>query len=104
MRKINVLRKIFLILFLSFIGLISVKTIAATEMENLVVNGTQIKYRVGGADVKINKEHDATGGEFRGVWVSALTGDISGFGTESAYKRQMIDVLKNMEEEEKVIF
>lgn len=97
MRKINVLRKIFLILFLSFIGLISVKTIAATEMENLVVNGTQIKYRVGGADVKINKEHDATGGEFRGVWVSALTGDISGFGTESAYKRQMIDVLKNME-------
>lgn len=96
-----VLKNIIMILIGFLIGILSISTIsyninAASEKETIVINGNTIKYR-NGETIMINKEHDPTGGEFRGVWVSALTSDITGYVTQSAYKKQMIEVLKNME-------
>lgn len=97
MRKINILKHIFVLAIFLCLGFMSLSTIASSETETLVVNGSTIKYRTTGEAVKINKVYDPTGGEFRAVWVSALTSDISGYTTEAAYKKQMIDVIENME-------
>lgn len=102
MKTIKKLKKILMIFICLFVGIISAdiisfKITAQEQLEDLVVNGYTIKYRNTGQTVKINKEHDPSGGEFRGVWVSALTSDISGYVAKSSYQKQMIDVLKNME-------
>ena len=77
-----VLKNIIMILIGFLIGILSISTLsyninAASEKETIVINGNTIKYR-NGETIMINKEHDPTGGEFRGVWVSALTSDITG--------------------------
>ena len=97
MKKFIVFRNIFVLVVFLCLGLISLSTIASSETESIVINGSTIKYRTTGEPVKINKVHNPTGGEFRAVWVSALTSDISGYTTEVAYKKQMINVLENME-------
>ena len=97
MRKTNILKNIFILIISLCLGMASLSTIASSDKESIVINGSTIKYRTTGEVVQINKQHDPTGGEFRGVWVSALTSDISGYTTEEAYKKQMIDVLENME-------
>ena len=97
MKKIIILNKILILVICLCLGFIPLSTIATSETETLIINGSTIKYRTTGEAVKINKTYDPTGGEFRAVWVSALTSDISGYTTESAYKKQMIDVLENME-------
>ncbi len=90
MKRINKICILVLLLFLSSF----VMTNAATG--NLYVNGKKITYS-DGSDVLINTEFVTKGTEFRGVWVSPLTGDITGYSTQAQYKRQIIDVLETME-------
>ena len=93
----SVFQKTLLILFLLITIILSSSFVRADDtQEKLVVNGTEITYR-GGGYVYINKEHSSEGGEFRGVWVSPLTGDIGMYISKESYQSQMLDVIKNME-------
>ena len=99
-RFINVLTKTLLgiiVLFVITIGFNDLIKIDADEsQEIIVVNGQRISYRDGGY-VYINTEHSTKGGEFRGVWVSPLTGDIGNYVSKDSYQSQMLDVLEKME-------
>ena len=88
---------ILLIIVLVFFFTAKSITKAVEEKEVISINGTSITYRDGSGYVYINKEHSSVGGEFRGVWVSPLTGDITSYTGKEAYQSQMLDVLKNME-------
>ena len=86
-------RVIFLMLIILLLSL-TIKVNAKTE--TLKVLGDEIKY-ADGTSVYINTEYMVKDTEFRAVWVSPLTNDITGFSSESQYKRQIIEVLENME-------
>ncbi|MBO4667895.1 MAG: family 10 glycosylhydrolase [Bacilli bacterium] len=93
----SVFLKTLLILIVVLCLFVSTSKSSAKEGEEvIVINGEPISYRDGGY-VYINQEHSSAGGEFRGVWVSPLTGDISTYTQKSSYQAQMLDVLKNME-------
>ena len=47
--------------------------------------------------VTINTEYVNHGTEFRAVWVSPLTNDISAYTNQQQYKKQIIEVLEKME-------
>ena len=88
---------VIIVLFVITIGLVNyIKTTATESQEIVVVNGERISYRDGGY-VYINTEHSTKGGEFRGVWVSPLTGDIGNYVSKDSYQSQMLDVLEKME-------
>ena len=86
-------RVIFLMLIILLLSL-TIKVNAKTE--TLKVLGDEIKY-ADGTSVYINTEYMVKDTEFRAVWVSPLTNDITGFSSESQYKRQIIEVLENDE-------
>lgn len=88
-------KKILLLLLMGLLLLFIPKADAATT--RLAINGRYIFYD-NGENVMINTEYVNKGTEFRAVWVSPLTGDISGFTSEQQYKSQIINVLEMMEE------
>lgn len=87
-------KRIFILVLLVMLCSFVLSINAATG--NLYVNGRKITYS-DGSDVIINTEFITKGTEFRGVWVSPLTGDITGYSTQAQYKRQIIEVLETME-------
>ena len=94
----SVLSKALLILIVILCLFLSINQTKATEEQEIVeVNGQKISYRDGSGYVYINKNHYSTGGEFRGVWVSPLTGDIGNYISMESYKSQMLDVIHKME-------
>ena len=101
-RKVSIIKSVFIkalfILIVLFVVIICTKNTfsAEEEKEVITINGQKISYRDGGY-VYINKEHSSKGGEFRGVWVSPLTADITTYTTKEAYQTQMLSVLEKME-------
>ena len=97
-RKLKgVLIKTLLILIVTLCIVFSTFYLSATSTQEVVtVNGTKISYRDGGY-VYINSEHSSSGGEFRGVWVSPLTGDITTYTDKLSYQNQMLQVIHYME-------
>ena len=93
----SVVKMTLLILIVLIISGLSFSSIKADDNQEVIeINGQKISYRDGGY-VYINKEHSIAGGEFRGVWVSPLTGDIGNYVNKESYQSQMINVLKTME-------
>ena len=85
-----------IVLLMASIFSASSSTKGEEAQEVIEINGQKISYRDGGY-VYINKEHNSSGGEFRGVWVSPLTGDIGNYVSKDSYQSQMLDVIKKME-------
>lgn len=90
----NKFKKVLIIVLFLTLFMFIPKADAATT--NLVVNGRTISYRNGGT-VTINTEYVNHGTEFRAVWVSPLTNDISAYTNQQQYKKQIIEVLEKME-------
>ncbi len=90
----NKCKKLLLFVLLFALFLCIPKADAATT--RLLVNGSYISYK-SGENVMINTEYVNKGTEFRAVWISPLTSDISGYTNEQQYKKQMIEVLDKME-------
>ncbi len=85
-----------IIIVLCFLLLTILIPVNAISQEPLIINGKTITYK-NGEKVLINTEYVSKGTEFRGVWVSPLTNDISSYTSERQYKDQIYQVLEKMD-------
>lgn len=70
----------------------------AVWLQEYSVNGKQIKYYKSSEVVMIPTEYSQKEEEFRGVWVSALTSDVSRYTTQQAVIAELTELLDNMED------
>lgn len=89
------LKKIVIITLCALLFMIIIPINAVTQ-EPLTINGSTITYK-NGEKVLINTEYVSKGTEFRGIWVSPLTNDISGYTSIRQYKDQIYQVLEKMD-------
>ncbi len=100
-RKANISCSFFskiMIVFLFFIFInFSVSHVLANEATIPSTTGGVVTHRGTKDPVYINSEYDLTDTEFRACWVSPLVGDISAYEAEATYKKEILDILTNME-------
>lgn len=90
---------LFLLVFVLSLFMIKVKGVS---QEQLVVyndnnNTSKAIYYANKEKVMINTEYVSKGTDFRAVWVSPATDDISGYTSMEQYKKQIYDVLDKMD-------
>lgn len=96
MRKI---KKVLIILvsFLVLLPLIKIKVNASDVPITKSDGNGDVTYIGTNVKVTIPSTYSFPETSFRAVWISAFTGDISGFSSEAQYKQEMIDVFEILE-------
>lgn len=89
------LKKLIIVLICALLFM-AIVPVNAVVQESLVINGKEITYK-NGEKVLINTEYISKGTEFRGVWVSPLTNDITSYTSMRQYKDQIYQVLEKMD-------
>ena len=98
MKKLaNVFTKVLLALILLFVVVLSVPVNAEDVTTIKKSDGGTVKYRGTNIDVTIPTTYTEKDTEFRAVWVSALTGDISPFTSKTQYMKEIEGVFEVME-------
>lgn len=89
-----------LFVFLSLMLFMNISVNSAVTLEPLKTGSGSgyVKYRGTQTNVMIPTEYIKSQSEFRGVWVTPLASDISGYISDSQYKEQLLAVLDNMEQ------
>ena len=97
----NITRKIFigLLMVMAMLFVFPLQQSQATsELIPLPrVSGGNVRYRGTTIDVLVPTQPKNSTTEFRGVWITPLTGDIARFTSEAQYKAQMLEVFQVME-------
>ena len=88
-KKITILVMLLALMML----VLPIKAVSKVQLE---INGEKITYD-NGEKVMINAEYERKSTEFRAVWVSPATNDISGYTSIQQYKEQIYDVLDKMD-------
>ncbi len=90
---------ILIFFFLFSILIIQPKVEGANNLVAIKVHGTNsdLKYRNSTETVMRLAEYNYPTSQLRAVWVTPLTGDISSYKSESAFKQELNEVLDNME-------
>ena len=99
MKNKNGNRKVLIVLMLLLLLLPLFKvSVSASEVPIRKADGSgDVTYI--GSDVKVTipDTYNLPESSFRAVWVSAFTGDISGFSSEAQYKQEIMQVFKTLE-------
>ena len=93
--KINAIIKRFFAVIIVCMALLMFVKVDASTVNVLRTNGQVLKYD-DGTNVTISTDY-VQKREMRGVWVSALTGDISGFTSKEQYQKEILSVLETLE-------
>ena len=91
----KLIKRILLIILIIPLFAFTISINGDSGKEDLYINGSRITLK-NGTGVKINKEYELKGQEFRACWVSSLVGDMQGFSTIEGYKAQIISILDHM--------
>lgn len=84
------------IVFLTLVLFTFTLQINASSKVQLEINGQKITY-ANGEKVMVNSQIIDKGTDFRAVWVSPATNDITGYSSISSYKSQIYEVLDKMD-------
>ena len=94
--KINTfLKRLMVVCLIAVFCMMFVTETKAGTVNVIKSNGQPLKY-YDETPVMINSEYEQKS-EMRGVWVSALTGDISGFTSKEQYQQEMLSMLETLE-------
>ena len=77
---------------------VTLKATWISNLEDLVINNSAVTYRNSSEVVQIPKTYEAKDEEFRGAWVTSLTGDFSPSTNKSTMKSRLTAVLDKLEE------